>query len=325
VHDVLAEANFWATKDGAKVVSRDHIQRALDSRILRLSLGQEKLLEMIQQGYLIIAVTGAKVGQVNALSVYKNGAFRFGRPARITAITSLGRNGILDIEREAKLTGSIHTKGVLILSSYLRHKYAQTKFVLTLSASIAFEQSYGSIDGDSASSTEAYAILSSLSGLPIKQNIAVTGSISQIGEIQPIGGVNEKIEGFFDTCKLLGFTGDQGVMIPAKNVPDLMLRSDIVKAVEEKQFHIYAIDSIDQGIEILTGVKAGEMLPDMSGFEPNTVHAKVFDKLFFLAKTAAQSPSQNGGKEDTTKVELAKMLMRQQADPKLADISVSEF
>lgn len=322
VHDVIAEANFWATKESAPHIKRDHVQRALDSRVLRLSLGHEKLLEMIKQGYLIISVQGSKVGQVNALSVYRNSSAKFGRPSRITAITSLGRNGIVDIEREAKLTGSIHTKGVLILSSYLRFKYAQSKFVLTLSASIAFEQSYGQIDGDSASSTEAYAILSSLSGLPLKQNIAVTGSISQVGEVQPIGGVNEKIEGFFDTCKILGFTGDQGVLIPAKNVPDLMLRGDVVKAVEDKQFFIYAVENVDQGIEILTGVKAGAALPDGS-FEPNTVHGLVYDRLFFLAKTAAQSLSPAGAKDEQTKIELAKMLLRQSTFSP-ADVSLAK-
>jgi ATP-dependent Lon protease len=211
---------------------------------------------MIDRGTLMIDVDGEVVGQVNGLAVYSMGDYMFGKPSRITASTSMGRAGLINIEREADMSGNTHNKGVLILSGYLRKKYAQDK-PLTMSASIAFEQSYSGVDGDSASSTEIYSLLSSLSGVPIKQNIAVTGSVNQKGEIQAIGGVNQKIEGFYDCCKQNGLTGEQGVLIPERNVKDLMLRKDVVEAVKQGRFHVYAVKTIDEGIEILTGKEAG--------------------------------------------------------------------
>jgi predicted ATP-dependent protease len=243
---------------------------------------EDKIKEMISKGVILVDVTGERVGQVNGLTIYEIGDYRFGRPVRITASVSMGRAGIINIERESNLSGRIHDKGVLILAGYLREKYAQDK-PLTLSASICFEQSYSGIDGDSASSTELYALLSALSGLPIKQGIAVTGSVNQKGDIQPIGGVNEKIEGFFDVCKAKGLTGEQGVIIPKKNVDDLMLRDDVVEAVKKGLFHIYPVETIDEGIEILTGVKAGKRLKD-GKFEPGTVNYLVDKRLREISK-----------------------------------------
>jgi predicted ATP-dependent protease len=238
---------------------------------------------MIDRGTLMIDVEGEVVGQVNGLAVYSLGDYMFGKPSRITASTSMGRAGIINIEREADLSGSTHNKGVLILGGYLRKKFAQDK-PLTMSASIAFEQSYGGVDGDSASSTEIYALLSSLSGVPIKQNIAVTGSVNQKGEVQPIGGVNQKIEGFYDCCKKMkGLTGAQGVMIPESNVKDLMLRKDVVESVEKGDFHIYQAKTIDEGIEILTGKEAGERKGDRT-YPEDTINALVDQKLKELAE-----------------------------------------
>jgi predicted ATP-dependent protease len=231
----------------------------------------------------MIDVEGEMVGQVNGLSVSGLGDVMFGRPSRITVSVGLGRGGLVDIEREAKLGGPLHTKGVLILSGYLMEKYAQDK-PLSLSARLVFEQSYGGVDGDSASSTELYAILSALSRLPIKQGIAVTGSVNQKGQVQAIGGVNEKIEGFFAVCEAKGLSGEQGVLIPASNLPDLMLKEEVVEAVRTAQFHIWAVETIDEGIEILTGVPAGQRLEDGS-FEQGMVHDLVDKRLRGLAQT----------------------------------------
>jgi ATP-dependent Lon protease len=246
----------------------------------------EHILKLIVEGTLMVDIEGAVVGQVNGLSVYDLGTFSFGRPSRITAKTFLGRRGVINIERESQLSGRIHDKGVLILSGYLGWKYAQDK-PLSLSASLCFEQSYTGIEGDSASSTELYAILSSLSDLPIRQDIAVTGSVNQKGEIQPIGGVNQKIEGFFDVCKTKGLTGFQGVMIPYQNVRNLVLREDVVKAVQDGQFHIYSVKTIDEGIEILTGVPTGDKRTDGS-FPEDTVDFFVDRRLKELARGAKE-------------------------------------
>jgi len=236
---------------------------------------------MIDRGTLMIDMEGEVVGQINGLAVYSLGDHMFGKPSRITASTSMGRAGIINIERESDLSGSTHNKGIMILGGYLRKKYAQDK-PLTMSASIAFEQSYGGVDGDSASSTEIYALLSSLSDVPIKQYIAVTGSVNQKGQVQAIGGVNEKIEGFFDCCRKEKLTGTQGVMIPESNVKDLMLRKDVVEAVKKKKFHVYAVKTIDEGIEILTGKKAGELKADGT-YPKNTINYLVNNKLKELA------------------------------------------
>jgi len=277
IADLLMEANYWAEKDGSDVVTEKHVDKANEKRVYRVNLIEEKIQEMIDDGTILIDSDGRVVGQVNGLSVYNLGDYMFGKPSRITAKTSLGKAGIINIEREADMSGPIHNKGVYILAGYLRGKYAQDK-PITMSASLCFEQSYSGVEGDSASSTEIYALLSSLSNLPIRQNIAVTGSVNQKGEVQPIGGVNEKIEGFFDVCRSKGLTGKQGVMIPQLNVDDLMLRKDVVEAVKEGKFHIYPVTTIDQGIEILTDVEAGEKLEN-GRFKEGTVNDLVDKKL----------------------------------------------
>jgi len=254
--DLLVESDYWAGKENVELVAGRHVERAIAEKTFRLNLVEKHLQEMITEGSVLVDLNGTVIGQVNGLAVYQLGDFSFGKPSRITAKTFLGRGGIVNIEREAKLSGKTHDKGVLILSGYLGGKYAQQS-PLSLSSSICFEQSYDGVDGDSASSTELYAILSSLAEMPIKQNIAVTGSVNQNGEIQAIGGINHKIEGFFDLCRLKGLTGDQGVLMPRANLRNLMLRSDVVAAVEEGKFHIYAVGTIDEGIEVLTGVAAG--------------------------------------------------------------------
>jgi len=277
IADILREANYWALKDESPVATEKHVDQAIEKKINRLNLFEEKLQEMIEDGTIMIDSEGLVVGQVNGLSVYDLGDYSFGKPSRITVKTSLGKAGIINIEREAEMSGPIHNKGVYILSGYLRDRYAQDK-PITMSASICFEQSYSGVEGDSASSTELYALLSSLSGLPIRQDIAVTGSVNQKGEVQPIGGVNQKIEGFFDVCRAKELTGKQGVMIPHTNMDDLMLRKDVIRAVQEGKFHIYPVKTIDQGIEILTGVEAGERLEDGS-FKAGTVNDLVDKKL----------------------------------------------
>jgi len=243
---------------------------------------EEHIQEMVDRGTLMIDVDGKVVGQVNGLAVYSLGDYMFGKPSRITVSTSMGRAGIINIEREADLSGSTHNKGVLILSGYMRKKYAQDK-PLTISASIAFEQSYGGVDGDSASSTEIYALLSSISDIPIKQYIAVTGSVNQKGEIQAIGGVNQKIEGFYDCCRHKGLNNKQGVIIPKSNVKDLMLRKDVVEAVTKGLFHIYQVETIDEGIEILTGKSAGKRKDD-GNYPEGTINYIVDQKLKKLAE-----------------------------------------
>jgi lon-related putative ATP-dependent protease len=256
VADIVREASYWAAQDGKASVSAEYVRRAVEEKYLRSNLVEERIRQFIAEGTILVDVAGEVVGQVNGLAVVDLGDIRFGKPSRITAKTFMGKSGVVDIERESKMSGKIYEKAVLILSGYLGACYAQER-PLALSASICFEQSYEGVEGDSASSTELYALLSSLSGVPLKQGIAVTGSVNQHGMIQPIGGVNQKIEGFFDVCKAKGLTGDQGVMIPAQNVRNLMLRQDVVEAVRQGAFHIYAVRAIDEGIEILTGMPAG--------------------------------------------------------------------
>jgi len=282
VADIVREANFYAAQEDAKLATGKHVKKAIEEKIYRSKLIQEKIQEMIQRGVLLIDTDAEKVGQVNGLSVMGLGDFAFGIPSRVTTSVGLGREGVIDIEREAKMGGPIHTKGVLILSGYLNEKYARDK-PLSLSARLVFEQNYGGVEGDSASSTELYAILSALSGLPIKQSIAVTGSVNQKGEVQAIGGVNEKIEGFFEVCKAKGFTGKQGVMVPESNVQNLMLKEEIVDAVKAGQFHIYAVKTIDEGMEVLTGVKTGERREDGT-FDNGTVNHKVDNHLKAMAE-----------------------------------------
>jgi ATP-dependent Lon protease len=277
VSDVVLESNYWALKEDSTIVSYRHVEKAIQERIYRVQLVEDKIQEMIVEGSIMIDTNGAIVGQVNGLSVYDMGEHAFGRPSRITAKTSLGRAGIINIEREAELSGPTHNKGVAIISGFLHSRFAQHK-PLVMSGSITFEQSYGGVDGDSASSTEVYALLSSLAEIPLRQDIAVTGSVNQKGEIQPIGGVNLKVEGFYDVCKAHGLTGTQGVMIPVQNVGDLMLREDVIDAVKKRKFQIYAVETIDEGIEILTGKKSGIQRPDGT-FEAGTVNSLVDHKL----------------------------------------------
>jgi lon-related putative ATP-dependent protease len=256
--DIIREADYWTGKNGAMHITDTNVRKAIDERIERVKMVEERIQEMIINGSIMIDTDGSAVGQVNGLSVLDVHDYAFGKPSRITVKTAMGRGGIINIEREADMSGPSHNKGVLILGGYLRYKYAQDK-PLVMSASIAFEQSYSGVDGDSASSTEVYAILSSLSKVPIRQDLAVTGSVNQHGEVQVIGGVNLKIEGFFDVCKARGLTGTQGVLIPHGNISDLMLRHDIVDSVREKKFHIYGVRTIDAGIALLTGRPAEEI------------------------------------------------------------------
>ena len=301
IADLLREANYWALKEGSEVVKDIHIDKAIEKKVYRLNLIEEKIQEMIDDGTILIDSDGMVVGQVNGLSVYNLGDYMFGKPSRITVKTSMGKAGIINIEREVEMSGPIHNKGVYILAGYLRGRYAQDK-PITMSASICFEQSYSGVEGDSASSTEIYGLLSSLSGLPLRQDLAVTGSVNQKGEIQPIGGVNEKIEGFFDVCKAKGLTGKQGVMIPHLNMGDLMLRKDVVEAVKEGKFQVYPVKTIDQGIEVLTGVEAGEMLEE-GKFKEGTVNALVNQKLIELGTKIREF---EGGGEEGAKEEKKK-------------------
>ncbi len=279
--DVAREACYAARGAGETPVTAAHVRLALESKIERHNLYETKLSEMIHEGVLLIDTTGERVGQVNGLSVYEIGGYSFGKPVRITASVALGKAGIINIEREANLSGRIHDKGVQILSGFLRGRFAQDK-PLSLSASLCFEQSYSGIDGDSASSTEIYALLSALSGLPLRQEVAVTGSVNQQGDIQPIGGVNQKIEGFYEICRMRGLTGKQGVIIPIENVEDLMLRDEVITAVSKGEFHIMPVTTVSEGIEILTGIRCGDRGPD-GKFEEGTVSALVDARLRSLA------------------------------------------
>jgi lon-related putative ATP-dependent protease len=282
IADLVREANLYASQDESKYIKDTHILKALQEKIYRSNLLDEKTKEMIERGVILIDTSGTKIGQVNGLSVISLGDFDFGQPSRITVSVGLGREGVIDIERQAKLGGQIHTKGVLIISGYLENRYARDK-PLSVSCRLVFEQSYGGVDGDSASSTELYAILSALGDLPIKQSFAVTGSVNQKGEVQAIGGVNEKIEGFYHTCKAKGLKGDEGVLIPQSNVQHLMLSEEVVEAVKQGKFHIYPVKTIDDGIEILTGVKAGVLKND-GNYEADSVHFKVNKRLAEMAE-----------------------------------------
>jgi lon-related putative ATP-dependent protease len=299
--DLLIEADYWAGKDHAELVTGKHVERAIREKIFRLNLIEKRLQELIAEGTVLVDVDGAVVGQVNGLAVYQMGDFSFGKPSRITTKTFMGRGGIINIERESKMSGKSHDKGVLILGGYLGGKYAQ-RSPLSLASTVCFEQSYDGVDGDSASSTELYAILSSLSEIPIKQGIAVTGSVNQNGEVQAIGGVNQKIEGHFDICRLKGLTGAQGVMIPRANLRNLMLRLDVVEAVQEGKFHIYSVGTIDEGIEVLTGVSAGER--DTKGDYPaDSVNDRVQKKLQRFTEQQKQSAAAENERTSTVKTE----------------------
>ena len=277
IGDLLREADYWARKSKANQIGKNHIEQAINAQIYRSDRIKQAMLEQIDKGTILIDVEGERVGQINGLVVYNFSRTSFGKPSRITTQVRIGKGEFINIEREVEMSGPIHSKGVLILQSLIANRFAK-EYPLSLSASIVFEQSYGGVDGDSASSTEYYCLLSAIANLPIKQSIAVTGSINQFGEIQPIGGANEKIEGFFDVCNHRGLTGTQGVIIPRTNVKDLMLREDVLAAVDEGRFHIWAVDTVDDGIEILTGIPAGK--PDKKGeFSKGTVNYLVKKSL----------------------------------------------
>ncbi|UCD94860.1 MAG: AAA family ATPase [Candidatus Zixiibacteriota bacterium] len=282
IADIIRESAFCAMEKHRKMVRRADVREAIDAKIDRIRMIEDKIQEMFDEDILMVQTSGKAVGQINGLSVYDTGEHSFGRPAKITVRTSVGRAGLINIEREADLSGPTHNKGVLVLSGFLRGKFARKKPIV-MSASICFEQSYSGIDGDSASSTEVYGILSSVAGIPINQGIAVTGSVNQYGEIQPIGGVNQKVEGFFDVCKAKKLTGRQGVIVPIQNVPELQLRDDVVEAVKAGKFHIYPVTTIDEGVEILTGLPAGKELRG-GGFTRGSVYDKVTRALDNLAK-----------------------------------------
>ena len=282
ITDLIREASYWAEVNGRTAVTAADVQQTLDERIYRANRVEEIIQEEIIEGTLFIATQGAVVGQVNGLSVIDIGDYSFGQPGRITARTFMGEGGVIHIERETEMSGPIHEKGVLTLTGYLGGTYAQQQ-PLSLTASLTFEQNYVGIEGDSASSTELYALLSSLSEIPIKQGIAVTGSVNQRGEVQPIGGVNEKIEGFYRVCKACGLTGEQGIIIPASNVDSLMVHEEVVTAVAQGKFYVWPVRSIDEGIELLTGIPAGEL--DAEGLYPEgTVHYAVQNRLLELAE-----------------------------------------
>jgi lon-related putative ATP-dependent protease len=283
IADILREASYYATQEKSEFTTAVHVQKAIEQKIYRSSLIHDKIREYIEKGVFLIDTKGTAVGQLNGLSVISLGDIEFGRPSRVTASVGVGRGGIMDIERESAMGGPTHTKGVLILSGYLASKYSQDK-PLSLSARLVFEQSYSGVDGDSASSTELYAILSALSGLPLRQSLAVTGSVNQKGEVQAIGGVNEKLEGFFEVCKVQGLTGEQGAMIPESNVQNLMLKEEIAEAARAGKFRIYPVKTIDEGIEVLTGVPAGERRKDGT-FPKGTVNFLVDKRLKEMAET----------------------------------------
>jgi len=292
IADLIREANFWAISENSEIIEKKHVDKALEEKIFRSNLIEKRLEELIREGTIMVDIEGEKIGQVNGLSVLVLGDYSFGKPSRITARVYTGRGGMINIDREVKLSGVIHNKGFLILSGYMGEKYGDTKPVV-FSASICFEQLYEEIEGDSASSTELYTLLSSLSGLPVKQGIAVTGSVNQKGEVQPIGGVNEKIEGFYYTCKVKNLTGEQGVIIPRSNVKHLMLKDEVIDAVKNGKFHVWAVQTIDEGIEILTGVPAGEK--DSKGNYPaGTVNYMISKKLESLTRNyfRHQKPSE---------------------------------
>jgi lon-related putative ATP-dependent protease len=284
VADVVREAHFYASQDDSKYITADHVEKAIEAKTYRSNLVQEKLREYIDRNVIFISTDGEVVGQINGLSVLNVGDFSFGAPSRITVATGLGKEGLIDVQREVNMSGPIHGKGVMIIAGYLASKFARDK-PLTLSARIVFEQNYEGVEGDSASSTELYALLSSLSGLPIKQSYAVTGSVNQRGEVQPIGGANEKIEGYFEVCKARELNGQHGVLIPQSNVRNLMLKKEVIEAVKAGKFHIYPIKTIEEGIEILTGVPAGKQLQD-GNFEADSVYDRVDRKLREMAETA---------------------------------------
>jgi lon-related putative ATP-dependent protease len=296
IADIITESDFWAGKEDGAPVMGDHVNKAIEQRRYRASLTDERLQELIENGTIHIATEGRAVGQVNGLAVYSVGDYSFGKPSRITARVSLGRGQVINVERETRMSGRIHDKGFMILTGYLKGEYGRDK-PLSLSASIGFEQTYGEVDGDSASSTELYSLLSAISGLPIDQGIAVTGSVNQAGEVQAIGGAIHKIEGYYKICKARGDWDKQGVMIPRDNLRNLVLDEEVIDAVREGRFHIYAVSNVDEGIEILTGVPAGERGEDGS-YPEGTVHYLVEDRLRVMAEKAREFGKEDEARDD---------------------------
>jgi lon-related putative ATP-dependent protease len=282
ISDLIKEANYFADLKQSEFIRREHVETAIGKRIFRSNLLEERIRELVEKDIFWVETDGAKVGQINGLSILWTGDHEFGKPNRITATVSVGREGVVAIERESKMSGNLHTKGVMILTSFLKERFAHNK-PLSLSATFTFEQSYGMVEGDSASSTELYALLSALAKVPIDQGIAVTGSVSQKGEIQPVGGVTRKIEAFFDICKYKGLNGRQGVIIPAKNARNLMLKQEVIDVVKEDKFHIWSTSTIEEGIEILTGMEAGTLKPDGT-YPEGTLFRKVDDRLVELVE-----------------------------------------
>jgi lon-related putative ATP-dependent protease len=297
ISDLIKEANYYADLEQSEFIQGEHVEKAIEKRLFRSNLLEERIRELVEKDILWVETDGAKVGQINGLSILWTGDHEFGKPNRITATVSVGREGVVAIERESKMSGNLHTKGVMILTSFLKERFAHNK-PLSLSATLTFEQSYGMVEGDSASSTELYALLSALGGVPIQQGIAVTGSVSQKGEIQPVGGVTRKIEAFFDICKYKGLSGRQGVMIPAKNTRNLMLKQDVIDAVKEGKFHIWAISTIEEGIEILTGMEAGMLQPDGT-YPEGTLSRRVDDRLVEIGEIVRKygKESEEGSRE----------------------------
>ncbi len=283
IADVLREASYWASKEDSAVVTGEHVQKAIDERVFRTNRIEERLRELILEGTIIVDTTGEKIGQINGLAILDLGDYRFGKPSRITARTYVGKAGVVNIERETKMSGRIHDKAILIISNYLGSRYA-TRKPISLAASITFEQLYDMVEGDSASCAELYALLSSIGRFTLKQNIAVTGSMDQNGEVQPVGGINEKIEGFFDLCRMTGLDGSQGVIIPYRNVKNLMLRKDVVAAVREGKFSIYPIRTVDEGLEILTGMSVGQAAEDGT-YPEGTLNYLVVKRLTEIAES----------------------------------------
>ncbi|MBP2686810.1 MAG: ATP-dependent protease La, partial [Deltaproteobacteria bacterium] len=294
ISNLLREANYWAEKEGAKVVSGTHVSRALRAKTVRNNRIEDRMRELTAEGTLIVETAGGMVGQANALAIHDLGDYSFGKPSRITATVYAGKGGVLNIERETKLSGKIHEKATLILSNYLGRRFAG-KAPISLTASITFEQLYGMIEGDSATCAELYALISAISDVPIRQGIAITGSMDQNGTVQPIGGVNEKIEGFFDLCRLRGFDGTQGVLIPGRNRRHLVLKEEVIQAVREGMFRIVAVDRVEDGMEVLMGLPAGEIGPD-GVYPQGTLYRRVAERIGEL-REAVKRQDENEKKE----------------------------
>ncbi len=296
ISDVVRESDYWAAKANHAEIHAEDVSKAIDTQIERADRLRDHAHESVERGHVLIDTDGSKVGQINGLAVLQIGNFAFGRPNRITARVRMGSGRIVDIEREAKLGGALHTKGMMILYGFIAGRFAQD-FPLALGATLTFEQSYGGVDGDSASSAELYTLLSAIAEAPIRQGLAVTGSVNQWGEIQAIGGVNEKIEGFFDICRERGLTGNQGVLIPNSNAQNLMLRADVIAAARDGKFHIYPVTHIDQGIELLTGIAAGERKSDGS-YPQDTINARVDARLRDFADKARRFGKDQSNNDD---------------------------